>query len=376
MIVKRMRVRPSGAGRWVKCTASPAMELGEWEEQTVFAQDGVLAHTIFENLMLEQDNALDLFDNVDEVTQCNATRMAKLTAEYCKTFTQLDQMWEVEKSVDVSEWTANPQKQVGKIDFVAIRQEPNIGNIVTIVDMKCGAGVKVSAKENDQLILYTLGMRKVLIELGFPIPRFYNLTIFQPPFDHEETVVFLDDELVAEGERIKKHAVEVRGTGTKTFFPDISICRFCAAKPVCAALARACFRAIIGDRVMELIPADVEKLDNMTLARILQSSDMIINYVKSVEPHILSAMKRGQKFVGVSLVNGKGNRKWDDAEGVKEFLEPLLGEATFAPRKMISPKQAEDILGKGKLASLYTKYPGALKPVCNAKVQQIFQEFE
>jgi len=68
-----------------------------------------------------------------------------------------------------------------------------------------------------------------------------------------------------------------------------------------------------------------------------------------VESYVKEQLESGVPVPGFKLVAGRANRQW--AEGADSKIEELFGEQAYS-RKLISPAQAEKILGRKRLSEI------------------------
>jgi hypothetical protein len=82
----------------------------------------------------------------------------------------------------------------------------------------------------------------------------------------------------------------------------------------------------------------------------------------AVEGLVKERLGNGEGFPGYKLVEGKSNRQWENIEEAEQLLDKLIGPEQVFTRKIISPAQAEKVLGKkraGEIADLIVKPLGA-----------------
>lgn len=107
-------------------------------------------------------------------------------------------------------------------------------------------------------------------------------------------------------------------------------------------------------------------LTNEDLDRVAADIPHVRAWLKAVETQIQSAIEDGAEFKNVSLVPTQAQRKW--AEGVdplKVLRRLRMKLDVIAPRKALSPAEAEKKLGKPiyaeKLAQHVTKQSSGVK---------------
>jgi hypothetical protein len=98
------------------------------------------------------------------------------------------------------------------------------------------------------------------------------------------------------------------------------------------------------------------------MRRALEAKPLIEGWLGAVEGLVKDRLTNGEGFPGYKLVEGKSNRQWADIEEAEQVLGDLIGPEASHTRKIISPAQAEKVLGKkrvGEIADLIVKPTGA-----------------
>ena len=90
-----------------------------------------------------------------------------------------------------------------------------------------------------------------------------------------------------------------------------------------------------------------DKLTDAQLRQALEHKKLIVSWLDSVESLITERLEAGEAFQGFKLVAGRSLRKWANEESAAPQLVELLGEKAHT-LTLISPAQAEKILGKAK----------------------------
>lgn len=141
------------------------------------------------------------------------------------------------------------------------------------------------------------------------------------------------------------------------FGPGPDTCRWCLAKAHCKALADYNLETAIADFETEEF-RDVRKMDSEQLAWALERSKALQDWLKALEARALSEALAGQPPPGFKVVEGRTQRRWKDERDAEAALERELGDDAFT-RKLISPAQAEKLVGKrSELMNLVEKPPG------------------
>jgi hypothetical protein len=128
-------------------------------------------------------------------------------------------------------------------------------------------------------------------------------------------------------------------------------CTWCPVRGACPARAK---------RVVDMF-ADVlvkHEIDDDALGTIYVRLDEIEAACKDFRAEALARALAGRKVPGHKLVRGKrGHRFWTDKRAAEAALSMMLDESKmYAPRELISPTQAEALLGKKKLYPSIKKY--------------------
>lgn len=371
----------SGSSRWLNCTPSARLE-DEFEETTSDADaEGTLAHEYAE-LMLQKH-----YKRIDAET-FKKGKIRVLTSEhyydgmlepvmvyvdYVKTRFKAAKrrnkqaLLLIEERVDLTDYVPDG---FGSCDTVIVSD-----GIMDVIDLKFGKGIQVESEDNTQLMLYALGAL-VKYELLFDIHT-VQMTIVQPRLDHISTTKMNVGDLLAWGETVvkPKAAIAFKGEGD---FCSGSWCRWCKFAPTCRALADANMAITKldfepdDDIAQKLEKADIytlldrsRKLSDHEMIAVLEKADVLVKWAASIKEYMLKEALKGHRWKGYKLVAGRSNRKWTDADKVKNVLfdnnfEP--NEILTAPKMMGIP-DIEKLLGKNdfneKIAQYVIKPEGA-----------------
>lgn len=368
---------PSSAHRWRSCPGSVVLidKLPVVETSSQFADEGTAAHFLASECLIAGEPAQSFKGREIIVFKGDTWFNAESVSipEGANVFTVDDEMADnvqvyldyinreggeimVEQRLSIEHLTGEKDAK-GTSDCVIIKDEELI-----IVDLKYGRGVRVDAQENDQLAMYALA---ALAEFDF-IADFKTVrtVIVQPRLNHiSEWSVSVTD-LEAEGEKIRadaKHAFALLNEGgmiDADLNPSEKACKFCEAKGVCPKLAAQNLEVITGGFV-DLdgdIKSQVERaidreIDNDTLGRLLQSVDLIENWIKALRARAETELLAGRSVSGFKLVEGRrGARKWaDEAEAEATLKTMRLKVEQMFDLKLISPTTAEKLHKSGEI---------------------------
>lgn len=366
---------PSAASRWLACTPSARLEQKFPDSAGEAAKEGTVAHSLAELLvrlglgMITQAKYLFEFKQIEKSQYYNSSMM-----EYCDDYatfviekfnlaksTTPDAKIFLEQRLDLTEYIP---EGFGTGDCVIIADQ-----VMYVIDLKFGKGVLVSAVENTQMKLYSLGALKDF-DLLYDIER-VEMTIHQPRINNISTFEIEKGALIAWAvkELMPRATMAFNGEGDFTPGPH---CGFCKAKAVCRANA---------DHQLELAAHDFkpsELLEDLEVSDILERAASFKNWIAAVESYALNAaVNEGKKWPGFKLVTGRSNRKYSDEEKVSEVLTPLFKpELLFAPQKLLGITALEKNIGKDEFAQhvapLLIKPPGAptLVPLADKRPEQ------
>jgi hypothetical protein len=336
----------SNAHRWLACPGSVAAEDGLPNTSSPFAEEGTVAHELADLALRVGSGALDNFADQEMVD------FVRVYVEYVNNLAAGAESVDIEARVTYDDWVPGG---FGTADAIVVR-----GNTLHICDLKYGMGVRVDAEENPQGMLYALGAW-LMTELVYDIER-VQIHIIQPRLDHISQWEISVPDLLRWAEWVKQRAEETLDADARRV-PGEKQCRFCRAKASCGALQK---------MTQDIILADFDDLDHMPKAntltddqmrRALEGKSLIEAWLGAIESLVRERLGNGVDFPGYKLVEGKSNRQWSDDWAAAVRLADLIGnDKAYVPPKLISPTQAEKVLGKkrtAEIADLITKPSGA-----------------
>lgn len=306
----------------------------------------------------------------------------------------------VEQHVFYTQAIGSPTEQGGTSDVILISPS---GEAVEVWDFKYGAGIKVFAEENHQMLSYGLGVLETFGGL-FGDFKVFLLGVLQPRMDH-------CDEWSCDVERIRQHGKEMFTASidvavameqhaakqpiSKEFFnPGEKQCQFCKAKAECPALRAMTAKACYGDfGALEDPDQIVTQGDPLPprydrLGAIYGQLDLIEAWIKSVREEVTRQVMAGMTVIGMDglpmrLAAGRaGNRAWkDEKQAEAVLLANVDPEKVYKPRKLASPADVEKILKKKKtmatwtdiIVPLYHQPPGGPKVVLGSSEEPPYE---
>lgn len=386
------KLSPSGAHAWLVCTAKPDAEARVarpgWDTSSDASSEGTAAHEIASRCLrdsLDADHFLGCTVEVENVTGAEhipdvdgpsaraagvAFRSHTVTEEMAtavQTFVDVvradvddgDELL-VEQRLDFSEYVPGG---FGRGDAVVVKYT---AKAVHVHDLKYGRGVPVHAETrpgdelfdrgtawNPQGALYGLG---AYAEHGlFADLDTVRVIIHQPRIDSETAIDIAVDELTAWAAGPVADAVaEVEAGGT--FRPGEKQCQFCMVRQTCRARGQWMLESVRMPSAAVPAPADIPNLDtgddtitHEELALLLPRVKELAKWSNDLWAYATEAVERGETVPGWKLVEGRGSRDWIDEDVAEKAIKRTLGAKEAYVKKLISPPQAEKIVGKDHL---------------------------
>lgn len=364
-MVAHAKLGASNAHRWLNCPGSVSAEDGIPNTSSPFADEGTRAHELAEATLgmahlppdevemkdwakyahAKSNEFLDLYEDQE------MAEYVRMYVEHVNALAADADAIDIEMRVSYGDWVPGG---FGTADAIIVK-----GGTIHICDLKYGMGVRVDAEENPQAMLYALGALSV-VEMVFDIERI-QIHIIQPRIDNISQWEISVPDLLRWAEWVKQRA-EAALEADAPRIPGEKQCRFCRAKASCAALQK---------MTQDVIMAEFDDLDNAPKAntltdaqmrRALEAKPLIEGWLGAVEGLVKERLTSGEGFPGYKLVEGKSNRQWADVEAAETVLIDLIGPEASHTRKIISPAQAEKVLGKkrvGEISDLIVKPTGA-----------------
>lgn len=345
---------PSNASRWLACPPSAKLEDAIPEKKSSsYAEEGTLAHEISE---LELNLHLLRIDF--------ATYKAKLTEKAKSSYFGDAMVEEVDKyvsyvieQIDSVSKTCEPTILIEeKVDLT--RYVPDgfgsndciiIGDgIMYVTDLKYGKGVKVSAQENAQLKLYSLGAY-FKYQLSYDITEII-MTIVQPRLNWIDSFSMQPEDLMDWAENVVKPGAALAFTGEGQTKAG-EHCRFCKVAAKCKTLAAH------NQSLAKFEFQDPHLLTDDELIEVMEHTDMLVSWANAANEYIYQQAVSGKQFKGYKLVEGRSNRKIVDEESAIMMLDlEGLTEEEYLNKKLKGITELEKLLGKSAFAEVIGPY--------------------
>lgn len=345
---------PSAAHRWLACPPSARFEEQIPEGESVYAAEGTLAHELAALLLGARSGTYKGSQKAfnDELDKITAHELySSDMREHCEAYVEfvMEKRGEVliEHSYDLSEFIPLGH---GTADATVMTK-----GIVYVIDFKYGAGVRVAATANKQMMCYGLGALREAKHRGMR-PIGLVLSIFQPRAGgHSSWEISVEDLLKWAETEVKPRALlAIAGRGD---FTPGGHCQFCKARSCCKAFY---------DRFADMYAIrDKRVITDEELVRVLTEGSLIASWIKKVETDTIKRLSEGNPLTGFKLVNGRGRRSFKDEDQV---VDTLLGEGfgdEIFNSSLKSLTAIEKLLGKKRFAELFSgqieNIPGALQ---------------
>lgn len=346
---------PSAAHRWLHCTAAPRLEATFPDISTPYAEEGTLAHALCvlrlkthgaktANTEEEEKEIADLKEKyysgeMDEYVDSYVNIVLQAYAE-AKGKTH-DAALLIEQRLDFSR---RVPESFGTSDAIIVADDT-----LNIFDFKYGKGVKVSARENPQMMIYALGAYDAF-SLEYNI-RQITMSIVQPRLANYDTYTISARDLLSwSADTLEPRARQAFAGGDDARQIPGDWCRFCKAKGRCKALA---------SHAIQIARIDTKLLTNQQLGdNILPQLAIIKDWCNAVEQTATEKMLAGEEVPGWKIVEGRSNRKISDAAEVEKALREggYTEDVYMRPAELKTITELEKAIGKKTFGTLCGNY--------------------
>lgn len=267
----------------------------------------------------------------------------------------------VETEVDLSRWLGEGEIGTSDCGVISVRRRK-----ITIFDWKYGM-IPVDPYWNDQAILYGLGFWAEIAEALFegvdPKDIDVDIIIEQPRAPGGGGVWHTSmDVLLKEGRKIARDAEATKDPDAPRT-PGPKQCQWCkAAKrgtcPEYLEMQMGVFNLKleeIDDYAEMGVPPPMPKvLTPERKSYILKFAPVFSKFLENVHAEVYDDAMKGRPTPDLKLVLGRTPaRKWKDEEKAKIVLEHRLGPDKAYSKKLLSPAQVEEGLGKKVFKAAY-----------------------
>lgn len=352
MAGKHALLSPSAAHRWMNCTAAPLLERDVEDKGSTFAEEGTLAHAYCAK-KLKEFLGLSVDEEKAEIAQLDEQYHSGEMDEYTDTYKTIvlekfnaaraktkDAQLLVEVKLDFSHYVPDA---FGTSDAIIIAD-----GVMEVIDFKYGKGVKVSAVENPQMMIYALGAWD-LFNFEYDI-RKVRMTIVQPRIDNlSEFELDAADLINWAVDELQPKANEAYAGGKQK--PG-NWCQFCKVKASCKALSSMCIEA-------QQANPDPRKISKEVMENtILPLLSTFKTWLTGVEEYSLEQALNGVQYQGFKIVEGRSIRKITNPTAVMELLgkEGFAEESYIKPTELRSITDLEKLIGKKRFGTICAEY--------------------
>lgn len=376
------QLSPSSAERWIHCPGSARLAAQFPYEASPAADEGTIAHDLAQFLIdcaTDEKLAKDKKAQAAELNRIrsNADVFYRINPDLGGSFDEMKRYIDNYAAFVTDEYnaikTADPATIIATEQRVTFdRYVPGgfgtsdviiIGNdTATVIDLKFGKGVKVSAVNNPQIRLYALGaVDEYDLLYDFSTVR---VIICQPRLDSitEETMTV--EALRAWGEKtVLPAALKASDPDAPCVPGDWCDSHFCPAAGVCRA------RAAQIKQIEPWTTRDPAMLEDDEIGQILSLLPTIQSFARKCEDFAIEAIQRGCQIPGWKIVEGRSVRKYADETKVIEAVEAAgFPEELLFERSLIGLTKMQSLLGKKTFTEILDKQGLIIKPAGAPKI--------
>lgn len=349
---------PSGAKRWITCTPSVRLEQTFADRDSVEAQEGTLAHSLSDLLIKRKLRWIKEVDYKREIKEIERHELySEAMLDYCEEYSVFvlekyhnalarnkDAKLYLEERVDLSDYAP---ECFGTADRTIIAD-----HIMDVIDLKFGKGVPVSAFENEQTMMYALGMY-LRYHFLFSID-IIRITIYQPRINNTNTFEITPEKLLEWAETVLKPAAVKAFKGEGEFVAG-DHCKFCRARNRCRAHADYYMDSALTAFAEESKPTVLLSFEDV--ANILNKVDGLVSYAKSVKDWAVDELKNGKVLPGWKIVEGRATRKYTDKDAIAKILKAHKFEETdIFEKKLLGITKMQTLIGKSSFDAWLNDY--------------------
>ena len=337
---------PSASGRWLTCTASPALLADLPRSVSPFAAEGTLAHLIFEQMM-----SGTLTPSIDEVFEIDGFKvtysqdMHDHLQDVVDYVAALNIDWDIEL---IEEKVELANGITGTVDYAVVCDET-----LDVMDLKYGQGLRVEAEGNTQMMIYALG---ILYGYGMLYDlETVTLRILQPRLrNYSAWSTTVEDLLEWELDHLRPASLAI-ALGEGKFAPSETACRWCPLTGRCDA------QHTHMANMFEALPPAIMPSDYASLhfELVLPKVAEMRAYANAVDAAAFRYAMKGLDISGYKLVAGRSTRAW--GAGAEDILVKTLQHPYIQKLKTVAVVEKE--LGRAAFAGtglneLVVKPPG------------------
>lgn len=339
------KLSPSAAKRWLNCPGSVALCSEVVDSGGRAADEGTAGHFIFEQGVKE---GVDPYSFVGQTIDVKGSKV--LITEEIAGWVDEALQWVFqyvkdhgtcivlsEEEIDIGPVFGLPVTEDGKTNLWGTSDLGILApDELVIADLKLGYQ-PVEAEGNLQLLLYAMGLLHAHQLFDFDTVR---IVIIQPRSGGVKEWVVPVDFVLDEVARLQPKVLAAMQPDAP-IIPGDDQCEWCKAAAMCPALREHALAA--ARREFQ----SIETLSVEELAEVLSKADLIRTTLKHYEAHAKKLLSLGQRVPGWKRVKSKKHRVWSNETSAVATMKTLgYDEDDFYPRSLVTPAQAEKMLGK------------------------------
>jgi len=348
-VTTHAQLSPSKAARWTQCPGSIREESKFPDTSGPAAVDGTHSHTLLEHAIRDRRDPMEYIgyeltdhEGTFTVDKERATRVALAYSHVQHRAEELDAF------MVVAESRVNPAGLMGRDDCSGtVDVQIHTGTHVDIIDYKDGMGI-VSAKDNQQLELYALG-----VLADNPHIESVRMTIIQPKLAMRGMKAITSYDMMAVDllARVDQYKAAAAATDSPDapLVPGESQCKFCKAKGSCSALASNVMEALNMFQSIDIAQQAADKnpneLSDQQIREIVESAPLVRQLLEAVEAEALRRFEAGVTIPGLKAVYGRGTRSWalPEAEMADKLVKMGIPKTAIFETKLVTPAKAEKL---------------------------------
>jgi hypothetical protein len=334
---------PSASGRWIRCPASIRMTRDlPTQIDSVYAREGTDFHTLCEieasrRILGKEpgDYALDRLEWALETEDEWRDDQLRYVEQWIALLEEyLEEEEGAQLFLEVIVQTGVPGCW-GTADAIIVYSDR-----IRVIDIKYGAGIKVSAIENSQARLYGVGALETLVKDPLTIQEITN-TIWQPRMNNLSEETLTRAELVRWRDDLIPIAELALGEDAP-FGPSESACRFCPIAGDCAPRTRFMLAQDFGD-------PDIMSGEEMADA--FSRTSALKKWIADIED---AALKRAYEeygsVPGFKVVLSGGRRQiLDEKKAIGALIDEGYGVEDVSSMKIATLGQLDKLVGADEL---------------------------
>ena len=392
---------PSSASRRVLCRGSLALEFGEPDSRSTYADEGTAAHFVAAEVLRgtarcgvvsggsvvvppngearwlrPEDSEPSIFEVTEDMARAVTAYIEAVWAykDACSTPKGHAELL-VETRIPIAHITGE-EGASGSADVVIFNMS---GDELQVHDLKFGRGVIVDAEWNEQMALYALGALEAL--RGIIDPSTVTMVIHQPNVNGISEWRIPVGDLIEFGKELAQVATEsfalLKALQETGLLPEHRLtagekqCKFCKAKAKCPALAQV-IRSAVRNSLAEFpdlppvtgafmkadtppdanaeVPVAAAVGEVADIGAAMDAVPLVELWAAAVRGAVESALLAGKPVPGYKLVQGRmGARTWSDESAVRELVKGMRAKRELFYEERFKSPPAMEKLVKDKL---------------------------